>query len=100
MIKLADETMKPALMKLWRDVFGDPEEYVNLFFTHRFRPDEALVHLEGERPVAVLYMLPLTFTSPGKSYQARYIYAVATDPALSFTRSQFGTFRGIAPTDG
>lgn len=61
MIKLGDKNMKPALMKLWRDVFGDPQEYVDLFFTHRFRPSGFLGFLsEGGFIFAHIYFFHIS----------------------------------------
>lgn len=32
MIRFGDEGMRRELAALWRECFGDPEEYANLFF--------------------------------------------------------------------
>lgn len=72
--------MADALKGLWKRAFGDSDEYIDLFFTHRFAPDETLVALEGDSPVSMLFLLPLTLCAGEAAYDARYIYAVATHP--------------------
>ncbi|PWM26623.1 MAG: hypothetical protein DBX44_00205 [Oscillospiraceae bacterium] len=75
---------RSALMDLWKRVFGDPDDYLSLFFDLRFRPDQALVarnSLDGT-PISMLFLLPIVFQSGSLQYRGRYIYAVATDPAF------------------
>lgn len=73
---------RAALMRLWKRVFGDPDDYLSLFFTHRFVPGQTLVartspHAE---PAAMLFLLPIVLCSATARWEGRYIYAVATDP--------------------
>lgn len=72
--------MEEALRVLWRRVFGDPQEYIDLFFRRRWPTGETLVLLQEGAPVSMLTLLPLTVTSGDRVYEARYIYAVGTDP--------------------
>ena len=73
---------RAALMRLWKRVFGDPDDYLSLFFTHSFVPGQTLVartspHAE---PAAMLFLLPIVLCSATARWEGRYIYAVATDP--------------------
>lgn len=79
-IKKATAEMTPSLMRLWQTVFGDFESYISLFFSHRFVPENTMVAVIGDVPVAMLYLLPITIQENGISYDARYIYAVGTHP--------------------
>ena len=72
--------MQPQLRALWRRVFGDPEEYLDLFFAHCFDPVETMVAYEAGQVRSALYLLPLTLRIGAQALPARYIYAVATDP--------------------
>lgn len=76
MIRFGDEGMRRELAVLWRECFGDPEEYANLFFDNHPPKKHTLVSLAGECPVSMLSLLPVT---AGKA-QGGYIYAVATKP--------------------
>lgn len=62
----------PALRELWKLVFGDGDDFLDLFFGRAFAPDRCLCALEGGLPVGGLYWLPCDGYA--------YIYAVATHP--------------------
>lgn len=74
----AQNWMIPDLIRLWRQCFDDPEEYVTFFMAHRFRPEHALVCLQGGKPVGMAYFLPCRVGL----VQARYGYAVGVAPRL------------------
>jgi GNAT superfamily N-acetyltransferase len=74
----AQNWMIPDLIRLWRQCFDDPEEYVAFFMAHRFRPEHALVSLQGGKTRGRGLLLAL----PGRLAQARYGYAVGVAPAL------------------
>lgn len=81
MIRFADETMRDDIKKLWHDCFGDSNEYVDFFLNHYNISQHMLVFIDGEKPVAMLSLLPMSVvTRDGMALGARYIYAVATDP--------------------
>jgi len=80
MIAFAKDSMIPGLKRLWKSCFDDPDEYIELYFRHRYRAANTLVNVSGGEPVAMLTMLPVTATSPGLEIPARYIFAVATHP--------------------
>ncbi len=69
-----------ALKQIWSVCFGDPGEYIDLFFSQRFKPEEALIYRESGRPVSVVYMLPLDIMAKGALRPSHYIYAAATLP--------------------
>ena len=61
-----------ALKALWKEVFGDSDEYIDTFFREVYRPGMASVIEENGEIAAAAYAVPF-----GKY---RYIYAVATKP--------------------
>lgn len=61
-----------GLRDLWKLVFGDEDDFLDLFFGAAFAPERCLCALEEDAPVGALYWLPCD------SYA--YIYAVATHP--------------------
>lgn len=78
--RFADEQMTEKLKKLWKTCFGDSDEYIELFFRERFKADECMVALCGDKPAGMLFLLPITAICSDECYPARYIYAVCTDP--------------------
>ena len=61
-----------ALKALWREVFGDTDEYIDAFFQNVYQPGMASVIEEGGTVVAAAYAVPFG--------AVRYIFAVATRP--------------------
>ncbi len=83
-IRTATHKDVPRLKTIWDLCFPDGEEYIDLFFRLRFKPEEALVLEEeenGQRQIAaMLFMPPASVGLAGTFYPAAYIYAVATHP--------------------
>jgi hypothetical protein len=63
-----------ALRQLWKDAFGDPDSYLDLFFSTAFFPDHSLCLWEDGCLRSAAYWLDCQIA--GRS--AAYIYAVAT----------------------
>lgn len=80
MIRFASGGDHSRLKRLWGEVFGDSPEMVEAFFARRHRDENMLVETQGDDIAGMLSMFPLRLTSRGRSFPARYIYAVATDP--------------------
>jgi len=68
------------LRSLWKTVFGDEDEYISLFFDNYFNETEAFGAIENEKLIAMLFLLPMKVRAGESSFDAKYIYAVATDP--------------------
>ena len=76
---ISDQT---ALKALWKEAFGDSEEFINMFYGTAFSPDRVFCvgEEEGEflRLCGGLYWFDGSFTDAnGKVNQVAYIYAVA-----------------------
>ena len=67
----------PALKRLWKVAFGDPEGFIDDFFAIAFSPDRCRGIWDGENPAAVLYW----FDGAYLGQKFAYLYAVATDPS-------------------
>lgn len=67
----------PGLRKLWKQAFGDTDDYLDLFFGTAFAPMRSLCALDGAAVAAAMYWLDAEFD--GK--RIAYLYAVATDTA-------------------
>ena len=62
----------PMLRSLWKEVFGDEDAFLDLFFGTAFAHDRCLCAFEGESLAGMLYWLPCG--------NFAYLYAVATHP--------------------
>lgn len=63
-----------GLRRLWREAFGDTDEFLDLFFAHGFDPMRCRCIMAGGQPAAALYWLDCTC----RGRTLAYIYAVAT----------------------
>ena len=72
----------PARKGLWKAAFGDDDAYIDWFDRCCGGEAETLGVVEDGALVSMLTLLPHTLTLPGGGEaSARYIYALATDPA-------------------
>ncbi|MBP1577713.1 MAG: GNAT family N-acetyltransferase, partial [Oscillospiraceae bacterium] len=78
--RFAEKQDTEALKSLWKTCFGDEDEYIDLFFKERFKADECLAAFCQEELAGMLFLLPIKAVCGDKSYDARYIYAVCTEP--------------------
>ena len=80
MIRFSVNHDKEKLIELWRKVFGDSYEAINLFFDYHYDSHNTLVcELDG-KIVSMLYLLEGDFVISNKSHPSYYLYAAATDP--------------------
>lgn len=75
-----DASMTEELKRIWQICFGDDQNYIELYFAHRFRREEMLVYVVDGRPVSMLSLLPAQLYRGGAIQPMRYVYAVATLP--------------------
>lgn len=78
--RLSREGDVPELTRLWREVFGDDEDFISEFFRLLWRPEYCRV-AEAEGKLAAM-----GFCLPGpvaNGLSCAYIYAMATGGALS-----------------
>lgn len=73
---------EPRLKALWREVFGDTEEYIDGFFEKLYTPGMAQVYLVDGEIVSAAYVLKLgEYVAEGSWTPCRVIYAYGTHPA-------------------
>ena len=80
MIQFADDRTKQQVWDMWKTVFGDPDEYMEVYFGHKYRNEQTLLYMEGEKAVASLQMLPYRFTFCDTEIPVIYLSGVATLP--------------------
>ena len=76
-IRYPCDDLIPGLRRLWKQAFGDPDDYLDLFFRTAYAPDRCLCAVEGDRVAAALYWLDGEVCGR----KVAYLYAVATDKA-------------------
>ncbi len=65
------------LEHIWEICFGDPQEYMDFYFSKRFAPSDTLIWREDGKPVSMMTIMNVELAGEKGSY----IYAVATLPA-------------------
>lgn len=81
-IRLSRPEEIPAQKRLWKVAFGDDDAFIDLFYDCRGPEAQTMVVLEDGVMVSMLSLLPHTLSLPdGGTASARYVYALATDPA-------------------
>lgn len=65
-----------ALRELWKIAFGDPDDFLDIFFRCAYASDRCRCIFMEDRPAAVLYW----FDCDLQGQKMAYIYAVATHP--------------------
>lgn len=67
----------PALRALWREAFGDSEDFLDLFDQTAFSPDRCRCVIDDGEPIAALYW----FDCECRGERMAYLYAIATAQA-------------------
>ena len=81
-IRLSRPEEIPAQKRLWKTAFGDDDAFIDWFYDCRGPEAQVPVVLEDGAVVSMLTLLPHTLSLPdGGTASARYVYALATDPA-------------------
>ncbi len=80
MIRFADVHTREAVRAMWKTCFGDPDDYMDLYFHHKYRDEQTLIYFEGEKAVSSLQMLPYRFTFHGCEIPVLYLSGVCTLP--------------------
>lgn len=64
---------KRDMMDLWKEIFHDSSQYINLVFNTYFSLDNTFVKYEGEKLVAALLGIPYTFQAFDKQGHKMYL---------------------------
>ena len=74
--------IKLETMELWRDTFGDPEEFVNLYFSRVYKSEYNVCCQLGGRVVAALQTLPYKMLYHGREVNTAYVSGVSVTESL------------------
>ncbi|NLJ01125.1 MAG: GNAT family N-acetyltransferase [Bacteroidales bacterium] len=80
MIQLANNSSRQQVWNMWKRCFGDPDNYMELYFRDKYRPENTLLYMEGTTAVASLQMLDYKFSFHGKEIPVIYLSGVCTLP--------------------
>lgn len=80
MITFANDLTAPSVRRMWKVCFGDTEEFMDIFFTDKYRNENTLIYIEDNIPVASLQMLSYTITFYGETIPFAYLAGLCTLP--------------------
>jgi len=80
MIQFADDSTKQEVWGMWKTCFGDPDDYMEIYFRHKYRNENTLLYVDEGKAVASLQMLPYQFTFCGAEIPVIYLSGVCTLP--------------------
>lgn len=72
---------KQELMKIWKEVFMDSDDFIQLFFDRVYREENVQWIKEDGRIISSLHMVPYKMAYKGIEIPVSYICGAATDPA-------------------
>lgn len=93
------EARIPPLKQLWREAFGDGDEFIESFFETGFSPDRCMCVTFGEDLAAMAYWLDGEY----RGRKIAYVYAVATAEAYrgrGLCRQLLEEIRKVLKTEG
>ncbi len=80
MIKFADNTTKPLVWDMWKTVFGDSDDYMEIYFREKYRNENTLIYFDRGKAVSSLQMLPFSFSFHGTEIPIAYFSGLCTLP--------------------
>lgn len=82
MIKLADKHTEPQVKQMWKTCFDDTDEFIELYFSEKYKNENTLVYMQGNEVVASLQLLSYRFTFYGVEIPIAYISGACTLPSF------------------
>lgn len=80
MIKFATKETQPILRKMWQEVFGDDEKYLDIYFSKKYKEENSLIYFENDEPTASLQMWEYKFVFYDEIIPCYYMAGLATYP--------------------
>lgn len=91
MIRFGNENFKKEAISLWSQSFRDSNEYINYYFSSRYRHENFLLCEENNTLLGGCHFNPYTFTFFNNNFFSRYLVGVATFPQFKNN----GVFKSI-----
>lgn len=80
-LRLANKNDTEQQKNIWKLCFGDPDSFIELYFSDRYKADETALLLHNGHIASMLAMLPANVVnSGGERHNAAILYAIATHP--------------------
>lgn len=79
MLLESDEKYVQNLKLLWKNVFGDEDGYIDLFFKSQYKKSFTFAQFDKNKIICALYLLKCRINLNGEIYNGLYLYAAATD---------------------
>ena len=80
-VRLAQKGDVIYLKEIWKRCFGDPDSYINFYYTNRYKEDETAVLLCDGKILAMLTMISVRTMFPDQqSFNTTMLYGIATHP--------------------
>lgn len=80
MIQFANNKTAIEVISLWKQVFGDTDEYIKLFFSRQYKNENTLIHWVDGKVVASLQMIPYSIRFYGEVIPFYYLAGLCTLP--------------------
>lgn len=80
MIKFGTDKTKPLVRKMWQTVFGDSDEFADIYFSQKYKNENTLIYFEGDQPAASLQMWEYNFSFYKEQIPVYYLAGLATYP--------------------
>ncbi len=80
MIGFAQEQDIQRLREIWKVCFGDPDSYLDFYFSRGFPLFRTVVDRKDGKITSMLTVVPAFYKTGGKYFEAAYLYAVGTAP--------------------
>lgn len=68
----------PRLKEIWKEVFGDSDSYINLYFREKFNPEKTFVFRSKETITSALYYSDVSLSDNNSTVKAAYICGIST----------------------
>ncbi|MEL7564075.1 MAG: GNAT family N-acetyltransferase [Dehalobacterium sp.] len=80
-VRLAGKGEVTEQKEIWKLCFKDSDDFIEFFYTNRYKEDQTMLLLHDEVISAMLTMVPVKIiTGDTQSYNSTMLYAVATHP--------------------
>lgn len=80
MIQFANENTAQQVRSMWKVCFEDTDDFMNLYFSQKYKDENTLIYFENNVAVASLQMLPYTIRFYNKIIPFYYLSGLCTLP--------------------
>lgn len=80
MIQFANDSLKQQVWDMWKTVFGDTNDYMEIYFRDKYSNENTLLYMIDEKAVASLQMLNYNISFYGEEVPIIYLSGLVTLP--------------------